>query len=88
MVLILAIVGRLLRKSMKWSALSVLFMATCVYLYQINHRNYDFNYTGFSGHHATWLENEEKSKKIQKEILGDDLYMIMQRFDNSISIWF
>ena len=87
-VLFLALIGSLMRRSMKWTALSVLLMATCLYFYQMTHRNYDFNYTGFSGHHAKWLENEEKSKKIQKEILGDDLYLMMQRLDNSIPIWF
>ena len=88
LVLILALLGKLLRKSMKWIALFFLLTAIGVYLYQINHRGYDFNYTGFSGHHAKWYENEVKSKAIQKEILGEDLYKLMLKFDNSIPIWF
>lgn len=88
LVIILDFVGRLLRKSMNWLALSVLLMATYAFIYQINDRKYDFNYTGFSGYNSKWLENEEKSKKIQKEILGEDVYDLMVKFDNSIPIWF
>ena len=88
MLLILGLIGKILKKSMKWIALSVFLTATGAYLYQITNRKYDFNYTGFSEHHAKWHQNEEQSKKIQMEILGKDLYTIIERFDNSLPIWF
>ena len=87
-VLILGLFRKLLRKPTKWIALSVFFIAISGYLYQITHRKYDFNYTGFSGHHTKWHENEAKSKIIQKEILGEAVYGLMVKFDNSIPIWF
>lgn len=54
-------------------------------IYQINSRDYEFAY---SGHTARFQEFEDKSKKVQKKILGDKLYHIMVKFDNKLSINF
>tara|TARA_Y100000739_G_C20575504_1_gene450047 strand:- start:667 stop:1467 length:801 start_codon:yes stop_codon:yes gene_type:complete len=87
-VLILSVLGALIRKSLKWFALVVVLVATTVFFRQMAYRTHDFNYTGFSGHHAVWQANEKKSKQIQKQILGDNLYQIMEQFDNSMPFWF
>lgn len=66
----------------------ILIIGITLYFKQMITRPYDFNYTGFSGHHEVWQQNEAKSKKIQKEILGETLFGIMESVDNSIPIWF
>ena len=86
--LTLSVVGRIVGKSMRWIALSTFVITMGVFIHQFNHRKYDFNYKGFSEHHEKWNFNEVKSKSIQKEILGDDLFELMTEFDESIPIWF
>lgn len=52
---------------------------------QIKTRDYDFAY---SGNTTRYQEFEDKSKQIQKEILGYRLYRMMERFDNKLRIYF
>jgi len=52
---------------------------------QIKTRQYDFSY---SGHTKQYQIFEQQSKRLQKEILGNDLYKIMEKFDNSIRVNF
>ena len=52
---------------------------------QIKTRNYDFNYQGFT---QDFQVMEAKSKAIQKEILGEDIYAIMVTLDNKIPLNF
>lgn len=54
-------------------------------LYQMNSRYFDFNYTGGAKHYQQY---EQKSKEIQKEILGPKVYSIMENFDNSMNLNF
>jgi hypothetical protein len=49
--------------------------------FQIFSRPVDFNYKGFTDEFNKY---ELKSKEIQKEILGDGLYDIMEKIDNKI----
>ena len=51
-------------------------------------RNYDFNYTGMKSHHEVWKINEDKSKQIQKDILGEKVFSVMEKVDNIIPFWF
>ncbi len=53
-------------------------------LYQINSRNYNFNYSG----KGSFQQCEIQSKKIQKEILGENLFSVMTLFDRSIPVCF
>jgi len=66
----------------------ILLLGVSFYLRQMLTRPYDFNYSSMKQHHEVWQINELKSKEIQKEILGDDLYRLMESLDNSIPFWF
>lgn len=52
---------------------------------QIKTRDYDFAY---KGHAVRYQEFEDISKQLQKEILGDKLYRLMENFDNKLKIYF
>lgn len=54
-------------------------------LVQVKTRGFDFNYTG---HTPKYQEYEQKSKAIQKEILGVTVYNLMLEFDNNMSLNF
>ena len=49
--------------------------------YQINNREHDFNYTGFT---EIFDEYETQSLEEQKRILGEDLYEFMRKVDGKI----
>jgi len=51
----------------------------------IKTRGFDFNYFG---HTAKYQDYEKKSKEIQRQVLGDKLYLIMEKFDNKIRLNF
>lgn len=52
---------------------------------QINSRDFDFSY---SGHTKKYNEYEAKSKEIQKDILGDRFYSVMQKLDSKLKFYF
>lgn len=55
------------------------------FIYQINTREFDFNYYG----HATkYLEYEKKSKEIQRKMLGDKLFNLIELFDKHVKVNF
>ncbi len=54
-------------------------------LIQVKTRGFDFNYTG---HTPKYQEYEQKSKEIQKDILGVTVYNLMLEFDNNMSLNF
>lgn len=58
------------------------FMAITI---QISTRHFNFNYTGPVNHYR---EYEAKSKQIQKEILGEQLFRWMTTLDNTMKINF
>jgi len=66
---------------------SVLFLGLSLYLYQLKTRDFDFNYQK-AEHRKVFNKYEQKSKDIQKEILGETLYETMKSFDESLPIWF
>lgn len=77
-----------LKRALKLLALGVLMLAITLFGYQVLQRDFDFQYYGFKGHHVVWTEYETKSKMIQKEILGEKLYNLMEWIDNALPIWF
>ena len=54
-------------------------------VYQINTRDFDFDY---KGHTSKFHEYEAKSMEVQKEILGDKLFNCMNKVDNELEISF
>jgi hypothetical protein len=65
---------------------SIIFIGSLFAInYQINHRDFDFNYTGFA---KKYEQYELKSKEIQKQILGPKLYLKMSKFDNKVKVNF
>jgi inner membrane protein len=66
---------------------SALFLGLTLYLYQMKTREFDFNYQK-AEHGKVFKSYEQKSKDIQKEILGENIYEVMKSFDESLPIWF
>ena len=64
---------------------SIFALGAIISVYQINTRDFDFNYVNHTKEYQTY---ELKSKEIQQKILGETLYNIMLEFDNSISLNF
>lgn len=54
-------------------------------LFQVKTREFDFSY---SEQKNRYQEFELKSKELQKEILGDKLYSLMEKFDNKLKFYF
>lgn len=65
--------------------LFVFFTGFLLCVYQIQNRSFNFNYSGQTIQYAVY---EQKSKDIQKEILGDKLFLFMSWFDNKLKINF
>jgi len=75
---------------MKTRLVSCLILAVgfTLYMHQMLNRNHDFNYTGMKSHYEVWRINEDKSKRIQKDILGEKFFRVMEKVDNIIPFWF
>lgn len=69
----------------KQTTISVFIIGCGLALFQMKSRPVDFSYTG---HTTQYARLEQRSKEIQKEILGEKVYQIMVRFDNSIGLNF
>ncbi len=83
--LILLIIRRFVNFDLRKFTVGVFILGFLFATIQIKTRGFDFAYTG----HATkYQEFEVKSKEIQKEILGDRLYRIMENLDNKLKINF
>lgn len=54
-------------------------------LIQVKSRDFDFAY---SGHAPRYQEYEAISKQLQRDILGNRMYLLMEKFDNKLSIYF
>lgn len=66
-------------------SVATISLGIIIALYQINTRPIDFSY---KGHTLDYDKFEKQSKEIQKEILGDKLYKIMEKIDNKIPLYF
>jgi len=75
----------LLKFDVRKLTLLVFLSGSLLILFQIKSRKFVFNY---SGHTSKYQEFETKSKEIQKQILGEKVYSLMQKFDNSIRVNF
>lgn len=83
--LTLHIANRFLKFNLKNLTIGVFVLGFMLSFLQIKTRNYDFAY---SGNTNKYNEFEQKSKELQKEILGAKIYMAMETFDNKLSIYF
>jgi hypothetical protein len=68
----------------QWS-LYIFLSGSILALFQITTRGYNFDY---EGHTTDFAKSEEKSLEIQKEILGEELYNAMRKFDDKVKIHF
>lgn len=65
--------------------LSIFVLGSFLAIHQINTRSVEFKYTG---HTVNYYEYESQSLKIQQDILGDRLYTMMHKLDDSIPLHF
>ncbi len=65
--------------------MSIFVVFSFIILYQINTRGFDFNY---KGHTTKYQKYEAQSKLIQRKILGNRIYNIMEKIDNTIPLNF
>jgi hypothetical protein len=75
-------------KSLRLRALSCLVafaVGAILFVHQINNRPTDFSY---EGHTAQYAQFEKQSKEIQRDILGDRLYELMEAIDSKIPLNF
>ncbi len=83
--LLLTIAKRFLRFNLRKLSIGVFVFGLSLALYQIKTRPYDFAYSGYTTQYA---EFEKKSKEIQKEVLGEELFRMMERFDRRLPVYF
>ncbi len=70
--------------SFKYS-LSIFIIGFIFIVFQIKNRDFDFNYVGKTTKFDFY---EQKSKEIQKNILGENLYYIINEFDKRVKVNF
>jgi len=63
----------------------ILILTISLILFQVNTRQYDYEYIGNT---SKYTEFEKNSKKEQQRILGKRLYNYMERFDNVLKFYF
>lgn len=68
-----------------FTALGIFGLGVVLAITQIMTRPVDFNYTG---HTVDYAKYEIQSKEIQRAILGEKLYNIMEAFDNKVPLYF
>lgn len=83
--LLLLIIKRFVGSHLRSLATTIFLIGFVWAVFQIKTRDYDFAYVG---HANSYQEYEAKSKEIQQEILGENVYQIMLRFDNNLGIYF
>lgn len=83
--LILLIAGQFTRFNLKKFTAGVFVLGFAFAFIQIKTRDFDFAYTGYT---ARFQEFEIESKRIQRDILGDRLYYMMEKFDNNLHFYF
>jgi inner membrane protein len=83
--LILAAINLLVHIDLRKFTTGVFIIGFTLALIQIKTREYDFSYTA---HTNRYQEFEHKSKEVQKNILGDQLFHLIENFDNRLGIYF
>jgi len=81
----LSLFHKFIRFDLRKLTIGVFILGFSLIFFQIKTRNFDFAYTGYT---KNFQKFEAKSKEIQKEILGDRLYRIMENFDNKLKLNF
>lgn len=83
--LIFPIIRRFVQFDLRKITISVFVIGFIFAFIQIKTRDFDFAYTG---HAVKYQEFENKSKQVQKDILGERIYRLMENFDNKLKIYF
>ena len=83
--LILHIIGRFVNFNLQKFTIVVFIAGFILIFHQIKHRGYSFYYTG---HTRKYQIFEQKSKEIQRKILGNKLFYLMEQFDKKLPIYF
>lgn len=83
--LILLGAKRFVKFDVRKFTVGVIIIAFVFALVQIKTRDFDFAYSGYSN---KYNEFEAQSKQQQKDILGEKLFQVMERFDNKLKIYF
>jgi inner membrane protein len=83
--LILSIITRFAHFDLRKLTVGVFLIGFTIAIIQIKTRDYDFAYSGST---TQYQEFETKSKQVQKEILGEKLYRLMEDFDSKLNIYF
>jgi len=73
--------GKYLKDKIKFLTVAVFMLGFCFAVYQIETRKSGFSYSGYS---EKYREYEQKSKDLQKDILGETLYKIMEKLDKRL----
>ncbi len=88
-VLIINTLAILLRNIIAYKSLNFTFamfiLGACLITYQIKTRPMSFAYSGHTKNYQTY---EQKSKQVQRKILGKHLFYVMERFDNALPFYF
>jgi inner membrane protein len=79
------IIGGLSNFNRRIIALIIGMVCFIFVIVQINTRTFNFNYTL---HLTNYEQYEKQSKQIQKEILGDEVYQLMDKFDSELFFHF
>lgn len=82
---LILILSRFIRFDARKFTVSVFLIGSILCLIQIKTRGYSFNYKEDA---SRFKEFEEKSKEIQKRILGDYLFKQMVKFDTKVGVNF
>jgi inner membrane protein len=73
--------NRILKIDTRKITIVIILIGITLVFFQIKTRGFDFSYTGYTSKFDNY---EAKSKEIQRQILGDKMYRLMDSFDKKI----
>jgi len=82
---IILTINKAIRYDLRKLTAVVFILGVTLSVFQIKSREFDFNYYGYT---QKYQQFELKSKEIQKQILGKNLFNTMVKFDNKIPVNF
>ncbi|MDP8098397.1 metal-dependent hydrolase [Pasteurella atlantica] len=83
--LLFTFIQNFIRFDLRKVTTSIFIIGFACVIFQVKTRDVSFAYSGYSKNYAQF---EQKSKQIQKELLGERLFNLMERFDNQLKIYF
>lgn len=83
--LLIAVFRHFIRLNARAITTAIFMLGFTIAVIQINSRGYDFSYQGYT---QDFQIMEAKSKEIQRDILGEELYALMIELDNKIPLNF